>query len=160
MIILTSFENSKKMMKRQMFQMVSSVNLYSVSRNQPAGFSYIDLPFLAARDVQGNKLTLKDGIDVYKEKLMEFYRSVWDSDIVPWVMELVPGNIDIVCCWCPYSNSTRKQMSVYNSFVCHTGIIGDVINDINPDIEVYMDMDRHNYLISEYKPDKYKLFIM
>jgi len=159
MIILTSFENSKKLLKKQVFENVN-VNTYSVSRKQPTGFSYIDLPFFAARDIHGNKLRLINGIEEYRRKLLEFYDTVYQSHIVPWVLDLRPGDIDIICCWCPYSESTKRQIRQYGSFVCHTGIIGSIVNDVNPEIEVYMDLDRHTKLISEYKPSNYKPLVM
>lgn len=159
MILLTSFNTSRNILKRQSF-VNSGVNTYSVSRKQPSGFNYTDLPFLAAIDKHGTKLSLSDGITVYYETLMEYYKTVYESDILPWMEDLSNDNVDILCCWCPYSISTKRQMNSYQSFVCHTGIIGQMVNEVRPDIDVYMDIDRHNHLISEYKPPRYKPFIL
>ena len=62
---------------------------------------------------------------------------------------------DILCCWCPYSNPTRTQIKKYNSFVCHTGLIGKLINKYRPDIDVILDKDRSDKLHNDYKPNKY-----
>jgi hypothetical protein len=91
---------------------------------------------------------------------MEFYKSVWDDYIIPWSQTLDSGNIDVVCCWCPFSESTRNQIKTFGTFVCHTGIIGQVVNHLRPDIDVYLDLDRHYKLVEEYKPKYHKPFII
>ncbi|MCK5021579.1 MAG: hypothetical protein KAS32_31515, partial [Candidatus Peribacteraceae bacterium] len=128
-------------------KMREDANFYSVSRMQPSGFTYEDLPFLAARDISGRKLSLKEsGTDGYKQMLYDFYDSVMDTEIKPWVESLNPSNIDVLCCWCPFSESTRNQIKEHGTFVCHTGLIGKMVHEMRPEIEIYMDMDRHHRL--------------
>lgn len=151
MIILTSFHKSKSILKR--FQS-KDANVYSVARKQPAGYSYAVLPFLAAIDIHGQKINLhgvEDPINNYRKTLYEYYNTVCD-DIIRWVTDLETKNIDILCCWCPYSTSTKNQVKMYGTFVCHTGLIGKIVNEYRPDIEIFMDTDRAMRMIDDYKP--------
>ena len=151
MIILTSFHKSRSILKRLQSR---SPNIYSVARKQPAGYSYPNLPFLAAIDIHGQKINLhgvEDPINSYRRTLYEYYNSVCD-DIMQWVVSLESQNVDIICCWCPYSISTKEQIRVHGTFVCHTGLIGKIINEYRPDIEVFMDTDRAMRMIKDYKP--------
>ena len=157
MILLTSFKESRNLLSRDGIKR-NNLSLYSVARNQPSGFTYKSLPFLAALDVHGQKLKLRgveDPINTYRNKLFEYYNSVCE-ELISWAMSLNNQDMDILCCWCPYSEATRNQVRIYNTFVCHTGLIGGIINDLRPDIDVYLDIDRHHKLILEYKPKNYK----
>jgi len=154
MIILTSFQESKRLLKRDGIKN-KKPNVYSIARNQPAGFSYPELPFLAAIDIRGQKIHLRgveDPINSYRKTLFEYYDTVCD-DITRWMVDLKPEDIDILCCWCPYSEATRNQIRIYSIFVCHSGLVGQLINEFRPDIEVYMDGDRVEKLIDEFRPD-------
>ncbi len=155
-VILTSFEESKKL----------SCPKFSVSVFQPQGFKYPTLNFLTATDKDGNKLNLKDlshdTVNEYEEKLKEKYKARWSS-IDAWLKSLRP-DVDIaLCCWCPYSNTSRKHIEKYGKFFCHTSLIGKMIEKYRPDIEVKMDKDREaNMKGTDYKPsffDHYALKI-
>lgn len=151
MIILTSFKESRNLLKRSGF---CNANMFSVSRFQPKGFSYQNLHFLAAMDTDGNKLNLrgrKNPLVGYKNDLLLYYKSVWD-EIVEWVETLDNDEIDMLCCWCPHANHSKDQMESHGSFVCHTGLVGRLINRLRPDITVYMDRDHSVNLIDDYKP--------
>jgi len=153
MIILTSFKESVSLLKRDGIKS-RNPNVFSVARNQPAGFSYPELSFFAAIDVHGQKIRLRgveDPINSYRDTLFEYYDTV-EEEIVDWITALKPGDVDILCCWCPYSESTKNQVKNTGKFVCHTGLIGQIINKYRNDIDVYMDSDRSDNLIYEYKP--------
>ena len=155
MIVITSFKESVNIRKYQSF---IDANTYSVARFQPKHFDYIQLHFLSAKDVNGNRLRLtgENKFQTYKSKLLEYYKTQ-KSDIHNWLKSLRNDDKDLICCWCPYSNTTKNQMNVFGTFVCHTGIVGQLINVARPDIDVYMDEDHHKFLIDEYKPYNYKL---
>lgn len=157
MIILTSFQESKRLLKRDGIKS-RKPNVYSVARNQPVGFSYPVLSFLAAIDIHGQKIHLRgveDPINSYKKTLFEYYNSVCD-DVLLWLSDLKEEDMDILCCWCPYSEATRNQIRIYDAFVCHTGLIGQLVNELRPDISIYMDGDRSEKLIDEFRPE-YKM---
>lgn len=151
MIIFTSFNESRNILKKD-FIRHRDVNLCSVSRWQPKGFSYIDLPFLAAKNVNGEKLTLKNGLKEYKRQLYMYYKSQWKDSIVPWVESLNPDVVYMLCCWCPHASHSRRQLDVYNTFVCHNALIGDVISLVRDDISIFLDDVRHRKLDDYFKP--------
>ena len=149
-VLLTSFNISIKIEK-----MFPNIEMFSVSRWRPKGFNnYKTLENLGAYDKHGQKLTLNNGIDTYKKELFKAYVKNWKW-IEKWLTELSNDNIIGLCCWCPYSKSTKLQIKTYGSFVCHTGLIGKMINKYRPDIEILLDMDRHKRLIPEWKPQNY-----
>jgi hypothetical protein len=160
MIILTSFKESLKILKNSGIRS-RNPNIYSVARNQPSGFSYPVLTFFAAVDVHGQKIKLRgveDPINSYRDTLFEYYDSV-EEEIFEWVDNLKPGDVDILCCWCPHSESTKNQVKTRGEFVCHTGLIGQIINKYRNDIDVYMDNDRASRLIQDFRP-KYRSLVV
>lgn len=147
-LIITSFKISRDIQK---IPSLKSIPFYSVARWQPSGFKYDELSFLAACDVNGNGLSFQDSsLYQYKHSLFEYYVSRW-TEVLEW-MESLSETIGIVC-WCPYSNSIKMS----GSFVCHTGLIGRMINQYRPDIDLLLDNDHHTKLINEFKPYNYKL---
>lgn len=161
MILLTSFIESRRLLKRSAFQR-ESVDCYSVSRFQPAGFDYPVLPFLGAKDKHGVKLSLrgeKYAVHKYKHKLYEAYSENW-SEIDEWLQELDNDQTVFLCCWCPFAEHSRRQLDQFKSFVCHTGLIGRIINIHRPDIDLYMDLDHHNSLATTCRPHTHKALIL
>ena len=148
-VIITSFKVSQKIQSYK-----NSIRFYSVARRQPKGFFYDELKFFRSCDVNGNRLRLNHGVFEYKKKLLEFYVSGWD-DISKWLECLKQADDVVLCCWCPYSISTKNQILTYNNFVCHTGIIGRIVNRYRHDIDVILDND-HLKLNDEYIPHIYK----
>lgn len=153
-VILTSFYESDDILIKY-----PNTLSYSVSRWQPKGFFYPDLSFLGAYDKFGNRLRLKG-----QERPLSTYKDNWlsylDSNrkqVDEWIYSL-DNDIDIaLCCWCPHSQSTKRQMKVYGTFACHTGIIGQVLNKFRPDIQILMDKDRDEKLVNKWKPTNYKV---
>ena len=159
MIILTSFKESVNLLKHSG---LSDANVYSVARFQPEGFNYINLPFFAAQDADGNKLRLrgrKDPLNDYRKDLWKYYKSVW-PDIREWVDALDNKSIDMLCCWCPHASHSKDQMRIYGNFVCHTGLIGRLISSLRRNIDIYMDNDHSVHLVEEYKPLTFKQLVL
>jgi hypothetical protein len=153
-VILTSFKQSVHLREKY-----PQIEWYSVSRFQPAGFHYDTLEFLGAYDVNGDRLHLQgreDPLNGYKTDLFRYYIKNWGW-IEKWLESLDNDVMMGLCCWCPYSNSTRIQIKKHGSFACHTGLRGKIINKYRPDIDVLMDDDRHKRLVDEWKPIKYNL---
>lgn len=151
-VIITSFKESDNILRTY-----RDVTPYSVSRWQPKGYFYETLIELAAYDIHGNRLHLKgSSLDGYKDEWLAYIRSniTW---LNKWLTSLDPYDNILLSCWCPHSNATRRQMKQYKTFVCHTGLIGRVINKFRPDMPVFMDQEHHESLIPEWKPENYKV---
>lgn len=146
MVILTSFKQSVKYPSEK----------FSIARIQPKGFNYKELKFLAAIDEKGKKLQLKnlqeDSLNGYKETFKRGLKKRWHS-VNAWLNSLSPDKDIVLCCWCPYSESSSKQMKEYGAFACHSGLIGQMIRKNRPDIQVVLDEDRQKYLVKEWWPD-------
>ncbi len=150
-VLLTSFKKSKIIKKA-----IPSIEMFSVSRWQPSGYSYEILEYFSAYDKYGKKLTLSYGIESYKKDFFKANVKHWKI-IQNWLTNLSNKDIIGLCCWCPHSKNSKSQIKNYNTFVCHTGLIGMIINKYRPDIELLLDKDRHQKLLLEWKPKKYKL---
>jgi hypothetical protein len=146
MVILTSFKQSVKYPGEK----------FSIARIQPKGFNYKELKFLAAIDDKGKKLQLKnlqeDSLNGYKEALKRGLKKRWHL-VKSWLDSLSSDKDIILCCWCPYSESSSKQMNEYGAFACHSGLIGRMVRGKRPDIQIILDEDRQKYLIKEWRPD-------
>ena len=145
MVILTSFKRSKEYYG----------DFYSVARFQPSGFAYPVLDFLAATDKDGEKLLLSqfdNPIEGYEQALMGGYGARWGV-IQKWLDELDEDRTVVLCCWCPYSNSTKNEIREFGTFCCHTGIIGQIINRCRPDISIILDIDRKKKLLPRWMPE-------
>lgn len=146
MVILTSFKQSVKYPGEK----------YSIARIQPKGFNYKELKFLAAIDEKGKKLQMEniqdDTLNVYKEALRRGLKKRWHL-VNAWLNSLSHDKDIVLCCWCPYSESSSKQMKEYGTFACHSGLIGQMIRKNRPDIQVVLDEDRQKYLSKEWRPD-------
>lgn len=143
-IILTSFNRSKE---------IDGLK-FSISRFQPKGFQLPELNFLAAVDRDGKKMLLRNYIDPirgYEKALRDAYKERWDR-IKKWLDELSSAKDIVLCCWCPYSQATKEQIQVFGYFACHSGLIGLMIEKHRPDIKIFLDQDRHEKLVPEWKP--------
>jgi hypothetical protein len=143
-VVLTSFKHAKTF----------SGDKFSIARFQPKGFSFAELRFLAATDKDGNKMLLRNYIDPipgYEKALREAYKFRWPA-IRGWLDNLMPENDIVLCCWCPYSNSTADQIKEFGTFACHGGLIGMMIAKYRPDIEIILDKDRQERLLPEWNP--------
>lgn len=156
-VVLTSFQRSKEIIRKLSLAGAERIFTYSVARFQPKGFNYEELKFLAANGKNGKLLlrNFKNPVRDYAEALKEGYLSRW-NEIKKWLDSLKEEETIILCCWCPHSSQTNKQIDRFGTFCCHTGLIGKMINKHRPDITVVLDDDRDRYLVEEWKPNNYK----
>lgn len=144
MLVLTSFKKAKNYNGQK----------FSIARFQPSGFAFAELSFLAATDKDGNKLLLRDfrsPMEGYEKALFEGYATRWDK-IKTWLDSLQEDKTVVLCCWCPYSESTKNQIREFGTFCCHSGLIGKLVNRYRPDISVVLDSDRKYKLVERWKP--------
>lgn len=142
MIVITSFKKSYQYEGQK----------FSVARYQPKGFHYTELSFLAAEDENGDRIKLRnseDSIAQYKKAFRRGCKARW-SEIDEWLKALKPEDDMVLCCWCPYSQSSNKQLKEAGVFACHTGLIAQVIKKHRPDIKILMDEDREKHLIKDW----------
>ena len=147
-VLITSFKMSP--------QYRYTFNVFSVARFQPKGFNYPELPFLAAKGPDGEKLLLRDFVDPldgYKKALFAGYTARKRS-VKTWLQNLDPDENIVLACWCPYSSSSRRQLARFGTFACHTGLIARMINKHRPDVNVILDKD-HTMLVPQWKPRRF-----
>jgi hypothetical protein len=147
MVLLTSFKKAKTLDRHW--------KVFSVARFQPNRCYYQELGFLSATDSKGEKIkptsTSEGDLMKFSDTLKEGYRARW-SEIEEWLKSLKTDDRIALACWCPYSEDSRGQVKKEGHFACHTGLIGKLIKKHRPDIQVWLDDDRHTHLISEWKP--------
>lgn len=141
-VLLSSYHYAKKI----------DSDKFSVARNKPFWCTYPDLQFLAAYDSNYNPLTLDSyspsQIVKFEDELRKFYVKKWDV-ISEWLESLKSDCKITLCCWCPHSKSSKQQLKDYNGFICHTLLIGKMINRHRPDLIVQCDDARE---LSGYRP--------
>ena len=125
---------------------------FSVARYQPKGFRYQETSFLAAEDENGERIKLRnteDSIAQYKKAFRRGCKVRW-PEIEAWLKSLDAAKDYVLCCWCPYSQSSEKQLKDTGVFACHTGLIAQIIRKHRPDIQIAMDTDREKHLIKDW----------
>ena len=51
-----------------------------------------------------------------------------------------------LCCWCPYDKAARRQLEQFGSFVCHTAVISEFVeNELG--LRVWEDGDRRRMAV-------------
>ncbi len=148
-IILTSFHRARKM----------SGDKYSICRFQPSGSKLPELRFLAAEDASGCKLLIPSRLEAdqfaaaYRQALL----SRWEL-VRGWLDAINPQNGPILLlCWCPFSEATKAEMRAGETFLCHSGLIGKLINHYRPDVQVCLDEDREAWLDVRWRPMTYEV---
>lgn len=148
-VILTSFHRAKKMQGQK----------FSICRFQPAGFEFPELRFFAAEDVQGQRIRIGDvgGAERFAELYREALVSRW-KDVKDWLDSLrsAPGPV-LLLCWCPFSEETRVSIKTGDTFLCHSGLIGKLINRHCPEVRLMMDEDRAKHLDVRWRPARYEV---
>lgn len=154
-IIITSFREGDKILEA-----LPDAIPFSVARRQPKGYFHNELPFLFAYDIDEKPLGLRNyekqgNLFDYKMDYLDYLtKNAFAVD--EWLKSL-DSNVDIMlCCWCPHSRSTKRQLKEHLTFACHTGIIGQMINYRRPDIQLYLDND-HTNLVDQWKPEFYRI---
>lgn len=144
-IILTSFKKSSSFTGK----------LFSVAKTLPTNSSLPELNcFKPNQDSSTAYPFTSDSLLKYREMLSNLYKSRWNP-IKEFLINLKVDHDYVLCCSCPYSPESEKQLK-NGSFICHTGLIGLMIQKYRPDIEVIIDNDREKYLVTELKPAKSK----
>lgn len=142
MIIFTSFKKSYQYAGQK----------FSVARYQPKGFHFTELSFFAAEDENGDRIKLgnsDNSIAEYKKAFRKGCKARW-AEIEIWLKALKPEDDLVLCCWCPYSKGSEKQLKDTGVFACHTGLIAQMIKKHRPDIRVALDEDREKHLVKDW----------
>jgi len=148
-VILTSFHRSRRMRGQK----------FSICRFQPAGFEFPELRFLAAEDACGQRLRIGDvgGAEQFAELYREALASRW-KEIRDWLdgLRKSPGPA-LLLCWCPFSEETKASVKTGGSFLCHSGLIGKLINKHCPEVRLLLDEDRAQRLNARWRPERYEV---
>ena len=131
--LITSFNRSHQL----------PVPVFSAAVYQPQGYSYPkadwadirrDGAWTRPRDFLGTE----DPLLHYHQALLNLYAGRWD-EIERWISSV--GNNFALCCWCPYDRAAQRQLHEHGSFVCHTAVIGEVLEG-DHGVRVWYDDDR------------------
>lgn len=155
-VILTSFRVSDRILCA-----FPKTVPYSVARSQPKGYVYEKLSCLepVTSDLYSKPLTLTSvngSLERYKKEYIKKLAS-HDKWLKSWLKSLDNETDIMLCCWCPHSRSTQRQLKEYNTFACHTSLIGKLVNKYRPDVELWLDWEHHVFLVPEWKPKNYRI---
>lgn len=148
-IILTSFHRAKRMQGEK----------FSICRFQPAGFELPELRFFAAEDANGQKLRIKDagGPERFAQLYRESLASRW-NEVKDWLDSIKKASSPILLlCWCPFSEETRTSIKTDGTFLCHSGLIGKLINRHCAEARLMLDEDRAQHLDVRWRPERYEV---
>lgn len=141
-ILITSFLEARKF---------NLENKFSVASWKPEWCNYKDLEFLFPFDVNGIRLRLSNcdnSIDEYINELRKGYEDRWEL-IENWLQSLDKKEQYILCCWCPYSSTSKEQIQKHKNFFCHTTLIGKMLSIHRPDLIIKLDNSRETQSIPE-----------
>ena len=132
---------------------------YSICRFQPAGFELPELRFFAAEDARGQRLRIEDVggaerlADLYRDALASRWKEVKDCLDS---LRSAPGPI-LLLCWCPFSEETKTSVKTVGTFLCHSGLVGKLINKHCPEVRLMLDKDRAQRLDTRWRPERYEV---
>jgi hypothetical protein len=148
-VILTSFHRSQRIQGQK----------FSICRFQPAGFELPELRFFAAEDANGRKLQIRDvgGPEKFAELYREALASRW-NEVKGWLdfIRRAPSPI-LLLCWCPFSEETKASVKTGGTFLCHSGLVGKLINLHCPEVRLMLDEDRAQRLDTRWRPERYEV---
>jgi hypothetical protein len=121
--------------------------VFSAAVYQPKGYNYPkaewadirrDGVWTRPRDFIGEP----DPLAAYRNALLHLYGER-HRHIEDWLegVKLGWGDQFVLCCWCPYDRAAQRQLGEHGSFVCHTAVIGEVL-ERDHDVQVFYDSDR------------------
>jgi len=147
MIFITSFFDSKE---------APVDELWSAAVYQPKGYRFPKAAWADIRDDSGswirprNFLSSSDPAAAYYERMVAHFGSR-AAAIHEWyeACDGVPG----LCCWCPYDRAARRQLEEFGTFICHTGPIATVLEDLG--YEVVLDKARERMYNGVRKVDSF-----
>ncbi len=152
MVVFTSFKKSH----------IYRGEHFSISMFQPKGFNYPELLFFAPvtddlADIRTKNYLRSldphdfyDGLEVFGDELMRAFGTRFD-EIKHFADSLAPDKDVILCCWCPYSKSTKAQVKELGVFACHSGLASKLLSSLRPDIEMRLDLDRSERLVPQWR---------
>lgn len=111
-------------------------------------------------DAIGRKLQIKDAGG--PEKFAELYREAlafrW-KEVKDWLDSIrnAQSSMLILCCWCPFSEETKASVKFGGTFLCHSGLIGKLINKHCPGVRLMLDKDRAQRLDARWRPERYEV---
>lgn len=122
----------------------------SVAMYQPKGYDYprLDWALIGQPDGSGwirprNFIGQPDPLGSYKRALWAQY----DSRIAQaqsWGEYIGNDYYSVAfCCWCPHDRAAQRQMEEHGSFVCHTDVLGEWIED-RLGVRVWYDSERRH----------------
>ncbi len=81
------------------------------------------------------------------------------GQVKAWLDELngSRGRTIILDCWCPYSEDTRAAVKNSGKFLCHSGLIGKLVNKHCPDVRLFLDEDRALRLDERWRPERFEV---
>ncbi len=78
----------------------------------------------------------------YHDALMKLYESRI-IEATSWAVNL---QSDVaLCCWCPYDRAAQRQLHEHGSFICHTEVLGEFLEN-RIGLRVWRDADRAKML--------------
>lgn len=134
-VLLTSFQRS-----HNIGHPACSVAVY-----QPEGYA---LPKVEWADIRRGKVWTRprdfiaepDPLAAYHQSLLDLYRTREDQ-IRQWIE--ANGRFwttMALCCWCPYDRAAQRQLGEHGSFVCHSAVVGEILEELG--VRVWYDSDR------------------
>ncbi len=122
----------------------------SVAMYQPQGYAYPRLDWALIGNPDGsawirprNFLDHPDPLKAYHDALLAQYESrIFVAK--PW-FDYIEQDYHTVtfCCWCPHDRAAQRQMEEHGSFVCHTEVLAEFIEN-RLQHRVWVDRDRRH----------------
>jgi hypothetical protein len=124
--------------------------VYSVAAYQAGGDAYPELKFLAPLDARGKWMHRNPGFtdESLKEYRSNYFRCLASrkDKIMTWLKSLDAHQDVALCCWCnPQSGRGRLWFEQRQVVPCHRALIGQLIRQKRPDIDVQLDDDMKAY---------------
>ena len=121
--------------------------VWSAAVYQPKGYHYPKAEWADIRDENGKWTRPRDFIGeedpllAYRQALLNLYASRTNV-VAQWLAQVSTfwGEFAL-CCWCPYDRAAQRQLQEHGSFVCHTAVIGEHLEQ-HHGVQVFYDNDR------------------
>lgn len=119
-----------------------SVPVYSAAVYQPRGYSYPKIDWTDIRR-EGEWTRPRDFLQT-EEPLLHYHHALLNlyasrkGEILQW-LHTAP-EMFALCCWCPYDRAAQRQLQEHGSFVCHTAVVAEVLEQYG--VRCWFDADR------------------
>lgn len=152
MVVFTSFQKAHRYPGEK----------FSIAMFQPAGFNFPELTFFMPVSDELESIRTKSYLkslnphDFYEDLEMfgtEITRAFGSriDEIIHFSSTLSASKDIALCCWCPYSKSTKEQVKALGVFACHSGLASKFLATLRPDIEMRLDFDRSERLVPQWR---------